>query len=94
MEFLNNAEISARLSVPFPLIIVLQPLDSNAAVPESHSAILCFNLVRPCEVFVEVGGSAFEGFEGVGGDDGAEVGPGEEVEFGVGGGEDLEVGGC
>lgn len=58
------------------------------------SAILCFNLVRPREVFVEVGGSAFEGFEGVGGDDGAEVGPGEEVEFGVGGGEDLEVGGC
>lgn len=43
---------------------------------------------------MEVGGSAFEGFEGVGGDDGAEVGPGEEVEFGVGGGEDLEVGGC
>lgn len=42
---------------------------------------------------MEVGGSAFEGFEGVGGDDGAEVGPGEEVEFGVGGGEDLEVGG-
>lgn len=43
---------------------------------------------------MEVGGSAFEGFEGVGGDDGAEVGPGEEVEFGVGSGEDLEVGGC